>query len=306
MYDVQIQYPKDSPEYKELDYRITAGKKAQQDCIDKAKGIVCKPMPKHWYDYRAACDTDDAELNLRVLADRKPYFFIWNYQTLRTTYNTYVHNTSSKCIREFRMTIDELLAIPEEKRTDAQADFIRYYKDRMPVTNNDCVMNRICHRFEREFDGKLAALRESIPFDYSIMKPDIEYNDRRRLAVQKLYEQYSQIQRAKTRASTYVSEEDNAYAKRQLRQYFTAQALAVCNNEEELCAIVLDICYQRENSKAFAWDVCGDVILRTIMKRNNDIISYPVLDPDGEFTFKGKRFTMHQQRSEDYERNYSE
>lgn len=51
-------------------------------------------------------------------------------------------------MREFQMTVDELLAIPTSEQTERQKDFIRYYHSRMPVSNNDCVMNRILQKIQ--------------------------------------------------------------------------------------------------------------------------------------------------------------
>ena len=91
---LQARFPKDSEEYKVLDYRILCGQLFQQNSIDKAKGIIAKPMPKHWYDnsYNRIEETDTPEeiskkeFNQRICADKKPYFFIYNYPTLMKEY----------------------------------------------------------------------------------------------------------------------------------------------------------------------------------------------------------------------------
>ena len=46
MFEVQARYPENSEEYKILDYRIKCGQLFQQNAIDKAKGIIAKPMPR--------------------------------------------------------------------------------------------------------------------------------------------------------------------------------------------------------------------------------------------------------------------
>ena len=105
MFDIIAQYDKDSQEYATLDYRIKCGQKFQQDSIDKAKGIISKPMPKGWYD-RVAAKGDDGDdeatvqLNLRVVADKKPYFMRYIYPSLMRKYNTYISNTNKKALRE--------------------------------------------------------------------------------------------------------------------------------------------------------------------------------------------------------------
>ena len=75
MTDILSKLSEDSAEYKELMKRIMCGQNYQQNAIDKIKGIVSKPMPKHWYKYSS--DLDD--FNKSIVANRKPYFFQYIY-----------------------------------------------------------------------------------------------------------------------------------------------------------------------------------------------------------------------------------
>ena len=101
--------------------------------IDKAKGIVCKPMPKAWYDRSANKLSDEPtedeirkrEFNLRILADKKPYFMRYIYPELMRDYNTYMRNADVKCLREFRISLADLQALDADKLTDDQRDFLR-------------------------------------------------------------------------------------------------------------------------------------------------------------------------------------
>ena len=61
----------------------------------------------------------------------------------------------------------------------------------MPVGNHDCVMNRICKRFEKEFDGYLGRHNADVDFDYTVMKSGIEYSRTQYNAILKLYENYN-------------------------------------------------------------------------------------------------------------------
>ena len=76
------------------------------------------------------------------------------------------------------------------------------------------------------------------------------------------------------------------------KEEFRAQAYSLSNDAEELCNIVVDICYNSNVSKKFAWDVCGDVIIRNLLRRNNYLVSYPVLDENGDIEFGGNKFKM--------------
>lgn len=90
-------------------------------------------------------------------------------------YNTYIKNTDRNALREFQMTVDELCAIPENERNERQNEFLNFFYKRMPVGMGDCVMNKICRRFEDAFDGYIGKHNAAVKFDYRIMRSDAEY-----------------------------------------------------------------------------------------------------------------------------------
>lgn len=300
MFDVIAQYEKGSPEYEMLDYRIKCGQKFQQDSIDKAKGIISKPMPKGWYDRSAAKgdsgdDEETVRLNLQIVADKKPYFMRYIYPTLMRKYNTYISNTNKKTIREFRITMDELL---ERERSgdlsEQETEFLHYYRAKMPVGVHDCVMNKICRRFEDEFDGYIARHNSDEEFDYRIMKSGVEYSQTQYNAIMKLYEAYNRriqdhMQYTKRER---IDEDEHINLRFVMVQDFRRECQAVCSNKEQLCDILLDICYQKEGSKQFVWDIAGDDIVNALLRNNGGFISFPIRSNDGEITFGGERFTF--------------
>lgn len=302
MFDVQAGYDINSEEYKVLDYRIKCGQLFQQNCIDKAKGIISKPMPRDWYDRASNKITEDLdidevrrrEFNLKILADKKPYFMRYIYPALMSQYNTYIKNTDKKCIREFRQTVDELLEKDEKERSSAESEFIEYYYKRMPVGIHDCVMNRICRCFENEFDGYFAKNAIDEDFDYEIMKSGQEYTTTQFNAVFKLYDQYTKrlqefIQFSKKER---IDEDEFASKRSVMLRDFKIECQRACSNSETLCDIILDLCYSKSGSKQFVWDMCSDEIIENLLKKNNNIISFPVLDDDGNIEFCGNRFSL--------------
>lgn len=85
MYELQSRFDENSEEYKELEYRICCGQLQQQDCIDKIKGIISKPMPREWYDPHYLSGIEDPvkrKLYSNILAFRKPYFMRYIYPAL--------------------------------------------------------------------------------------------------------------------------------------------------------------------------------------------------------------------------------
>ena len=81
------------------------------------------------------------------------------------------------------------------------------------------------------------------------------------------------------------------YTQDDFRKRFKAMAFQICSNENELCDIVLDLCYQNESSKQFAWDIAGDVIIKNLLVRRDYNIEYP-LRGGNDFEYQGEYFSM--------------
>lgn len=302
MFDVQSQFEPDSKEYKVLDYRIMCGQLYQQNAIDKAKGIIAKPMPKEWYNRssnRVSDELTDAEndrrlFNISILADKKPYFMRYIYPNLMNQYNTYIKNTDKKCMREFRKTIDDLLESDSVELTDQEQEFIEYYFQRMPVGLHPCVMNKICKRFEEEFDNYFLKNIPEEEFDYGIMKSNQDYTPTQYNSISKLYQQYTKRLQEYMQFSKKerIDEDESATTRSLMVRDFKIECQRACSNSAQLCDIILDLCYCRSGSKQFCWDICSEEIISNLLKNNDNKIYFPVQDENGDIEFSGKRFSF--------------
>ena len=306
MYDVQSRFEPGSDEYEELAYRIRCGQLFQQEAIDKVKGIISKPMPKEWYDRRTAQKIEDEnkrQFYLSILADRKPYFMRYIYPELKKDYNTYIKNTAKKAMREFGKTIDELLAVSPDELTPAEQDFAHYYRKRMPVSDGDCVVNRICRRFEAEFDGHLKKQKSATDYDYRILKGGHDYPASTYKSVLQLYKSYNK------RLKDYVvsskcehSDADEISAHVSImRDEFRQACDAACSNATMLCDILLDICYSRSCTKSFVWEMCGDEIVENLLTLSHGRYIMPIRSEDGDIEFAGNRFEIFEGVVREYE-----
>lgn len=306
MFDVQAGFEKGSPEHKVLAYRIMCGELLQQNTIDRAKGIISKPMPSYWYTYRDCMprDGDDAstiekkEFNRRIVASNKPYFMTYVYPQLRSKYNTYVKSGDNKAVRLFSdygiRSVEDLRRY--EPKTKRMTEFLDYYERNMPTGNNPCTVNRICWLAEKEIGTASKKALIGSGFDYSILKCGVPYSRELYNKVANLYQDYrvmmsrAQNKAREEKASKYIDVDEH----RIFVELFRKECAEVCTNEEELCDIVIDMCYETEGMKAFAWDVAGDVIVRNLLKRNNGVVRFPMRTDDAcaEFTFAGNGFTM--------------
>lgn len=294
MYEVRESFEKGSREYDELTYRIMSGQLYQQNAIDKAKGIVCKPMPRSWHDKYAASNHDDSEFYLSIVADKKPYFMKYIYPSLSKQYNTYIKNTNKNSLREFKMTVDELMQLEADEMTDRQKEFLKFYEIKMPVGTNECVMNKICKRFEEEFDGHIKKSSAHNWFDYTILKSGKNYPQSQFYAIKSLYDSYN------TRIKNYsvfsdYERIDKAVAREELvlmNSEFRKECSKVCSDESVLCDIILDMCYKRKATKRFAWAMCGRQIINNLLVLNGMTISFPVQDDSGDIEYGGNKFSV--------------
>ena len=310
MIERQASFEKDSEEYKVLDYRIKCGQHYQQTSIDKAKGIIAKPMPKYWYD-KSACnklpsETESQEhfkeLCLKIVAENKPYFMKYVYPDLMAKYNKYLKDTNSKCIREFKMSMTDLIKKPN--KTIPEKDFIDYYNRLMPVGNNPCTINRMAWLFEETFKSYISEYSKTREFDYSILKSGVEYSKNDYQKISKIKAEYDDsVKYYQQLANKQRLDKDEVTVNRNMMlMKFKSKCEEICPNKKELCDIIVDLCYSSSKSKQFAWDICGEVIIDNLLDKNDHMINYPVLvKSDGDFEFSGEQFIMYQKKYEEDE-----
>lgn len=285
---LQARFPKDSEEYKVLDYRILCGQMFQQNSIDKAKGIIAKPMPKHWYDnsYNRIEETDTPEeiskkeFNQRICADKKPYFFIYNYPTLMKEYKDYIKTSDAVSRSRFNIPLEELLS--SQELTEEQAEFLKFYKEFYPVNAETCVVNELCWEIEKA----LADVKESkVPFDSSILKSDATYTNKDKVLIERIYDKFNkQMNRSCTTKTDAFSASYNKAFKIECAEYVS--------DPEKLCNILVDLGYSSKKGKSFIWEMSGDTIIKNLLSRTEGYAQIPVKDPSGDIEYCGERFTM--------------
>ena len=82
----------------------------------------------------------------------------------------------------------------------------------------------------------------------------------------------------------------------QLTEEFSNACSVVCPNAEVLANILVDICYTSNKNKSFAWDIAGEQIFNNVLKKNGNIIRYPIKDDSGDIEFCGNKFSLHTQQ----------
>lgn len=293
---------KESDKYKTLRYRIMCGQAFQQETIDRIKGIVCKEMPPYWFSYRDIDSVGDPkyrELCKEICAPYKPYFMRYVYTNLYKQFDDYIRYNNMNCRRYFgHLGICNAQELKGKRfKVKRVNDFLSHYDTDKKIGSNPCAVNRICWRFEEIFPsyGRLPKPKD---FDYNILKSGVEYSKKDYQAITVLYNDYLhefQQYMKRLRVEDYFSGDELQLTKEDFVKRFKTQSELICPNAKELCDIVLDICYNTEGSKQFAWDIAGDQIIANLLDLNGGIISYPkhaAEDAVDAFTYCGEPYVM--------------
>lgn len=304
MFDVLSNYKVGSKEYEELTYRITCGQHFQQNSIDAIKGIIAEPMPKTWYTkqrYKEDDTREEADIDFEnsICVHRKPYFMIYIYPDLRREYNNFVKKAKVCGLFDFRQNIDEMRNLSH--LTEEQQNFLEYYDAYFPVLDGNCTMNRLCHMVECEFTGYVSELKKNSNFDYSVLKSDVEYSVKSFREIKGIYEEYqAEILQMRPKNNTKSAREIYNESLVGLNEQYRQRCVEACNNKYELCNIILDLCYSTKKSKAFAWEMCGDVIIENLLRRNSGTLHYLEKDKNGTIEYQGERFAEKEMVMSDY------
>lgn len=229
----------------------------------------------------------------KLCASKKPYFFAYNYSSLKIEYDEFMRNVRSNAISLYKKDLDTMI-IEYKNGTlnDEERMFIDNYYRKLPLDMSKSTMNRICWAIEKEFDG--VDLFKDVVFDYSILKFNIEYDQDTFNLIKHICSEYKpSILMANKNAVINMDGEDQDWQSvDMLLQNLVEELHRCCTNEEELCEILIDLCYGEKISKQIVWKTCGDTIVNRLLKSHNNKMSYPKKSDNGEFWCQGAQFEM--------------
>lgn len=303
MTSLMANYEPGSREYETLRYRTQCGQKLQQEEIDKAKGIIPVKMNPEWYvwsankiDYENDSDEEIArkQFNQKICAHKKPYFFQYNYLSLKRDYDKYVKIAKENAASIYKTELEELLR--STSLTDDEQRFVDNYKRDLPLDISPSVMNRICWAVERETEHiGFCDLHE---YDCSNLSTGVSYGSDVYNVVKLLCDEYRNVikKESKNILSQNENSSDFAQSAVEVLDYYVKEMRIQCPNEETLCDILIDLCYNsiaKENySKDILWTACGNVIVDRLLKSHEYKMIYPVKSDNPDFICCGTGFEM--------------
>ena len=301
MTSLMANYSEDDEEYKVLKYRTQCMQAVQQAEIDKAKGIKTYPMQKSWYILSECKQSEEytieynekMEFYEKICAHKKPYFFGYNYPSLMKEYRETTNRAITNARQKFRMELEEMLnsyekgeALPVEQRV-----FVERFYHSLNLDSSKSTCNMICWEIEDIFDGKSEFAPNKVDL-YTLLRRSEEYSPALLDKITKVCKKSEKKKAVKCVIGFLLNKQDSEYDEEYLNvNYDIVDILAeLCNNEEQLCDLLLDYCYKYNGNKEILWSVCGETIIKRLSSQNT--LYYPIADPNGDFEVQGKKYLM--------------
>ena len=271
-------------------------------------------MPKEWYTYKAnkinvdketgeILDDEETirlkEFNSKIMVNKKPYFFIYNYPELENDYNKFMSLVEDNCILRFCKTFSQLEEIGATN--DEEEIFLNSVKYKYPVFKNTSIMNKICYIFENEFKNIRHKVKDSKDFDYRIYRSNNrKVKDEIFKEIEKVFKEY--LKELKDDRNIYDRRYDlKDYNEEDIMKDFTIIDLykeklyKVCPDKYILCNALLDLTYGKNGSnKNIVWNICGEQIINNLLSKNDNKYTILVKDDNGNVEWNGNRFSEKQ------------
>lgn len=299
MTSLMAKYPEDSKEYQTLKYRTQCMQAVQQAEIDKAKGIKTYPMQKSWYMLNECQQKDEYtdEYNEKmafyeeICAHKKPYYFGYVYSGLMKEYRETTNRAKTNARQKFKMELEDMIAMYEgdEEISLNHKIFVERFLKSLRLDRAESTCNMICWEIEKIFDNQKGFAPEKVNL-YDMVRSSYEVSPNLLDKITKTCKA-SERKRAVKYVIEYLTDDGEVDVEYQNVDYDLSDVLyEVCNNEEQLCDLLLDYCYKYNGNKEILWSVCGETIVKRLMENNQ--MYYPALDINGCFEVQGRTYSM--------------
>lgn len=270
LYAMLANYESDSVQSMEITKRLKICRKNQGNQIDKAKGLVVAPFPKHWTQWTRINANNsqymgEIELNNELLIDKRPYFMRYLYRHYNHKFLQHNKNFDRYCFANFGKSYKDAIGnFPEMESV------VEKYEKYSPLIDNDCTMNNICHYMEE----KIRQIRVSLPASIDdknlhIMKDaNIPFDSDKYKLMEALFRKYRTERRHFNKLSSGGGSDSFSMYKtiEQYNKAICSEASLISENNGELVNLALAVCYELypSDGKSFVWSVFGDALVENI------------------------------------------
>ena len=273
----------------------------QQAEIDKAKGIKTYPMQKSWYMLKECRQSEEysdeynekMEFYEKICAYNKPYFFGYNYPSLMKEYRETTNRATTNARQKFRMELSDMLCAYENKENIPleQKIFVEKFLRSLKLDNSKSTCNMICWELERVFDNQKCFAPDKVDL-YALLRSDNTYESTLFNKIIKECKKSEQKHTIRCVIEVLLNKTEFDDQEEYYNVDFDLSAVLneICNNDDMLCDILLDYCYQYNGNKEILWNVCGETLIERLSKDRG--LYYPIADSNGNFEVQGKKYVM--------------
>lgn len=251
-------------------------------------------MPRYWYDKKECArqfyrNKEELDFQLRICADKKPYFMQYIYPALRRQYRKAVAASQRSALYQMGVDYRSILTKSLEELTEAESLYVRTFGADIPVNDNLCVMNRICHMVEDAFCGWHPVVDAGTTAD--LMKAGVQYSNYTKVRVVELVDAMRRALANKTYTTSIMDlgadfvDEDNPKAL--AMSWYMRELAKACPHVSVLTDILIDYFYTVESMREFVWLHFGNAIVGNLLKKSGGEISCIREDVDGDFEYGG-------------------
>jgi hypothetical protein len=191
------------------------------------------------------------------------------------------------------MELEEMLAAYEnnELSSEEQRCFVERFLHSLNLDCSKSTCNMICWEIESIFDGNVDFSPNKVDL-YTMLRRSEEHSPAILDKITRLCKKSEKKKAIKCAIGFLLNDQDAEYDEEYSSvDYDIADLLGeICNNEEQLCDLLLDYCYKYNGNKEILWNVCGEVIVRRLADGRH--LYYPIADQNGEFEVQGKKYSM--------------
>ena len=304
--NIELEYGKDSREYKTIESRLQQCCKAQSAQIDKAKiGKAVKGIPSIWVDFQEIKldkDTDEEIAEKKfynsILLNKYPYFFKYRYKEAKKKYDRYVDENEMTCHQKFKMSINTLMNLP--RKTPEQKEFVENYYKYMPLTYSDSSMNLLC-RYIEGINFDISQKIKSVDNDEIVkvyINNDFQFN-------QNQYEQVINVLKCHIKGKQFdqmipEDEDESKFDNEAIEEHkadddsLESKINKVCSNPYTVVNYLIHYFYEDKISanKDILWSTYGKYIFNNVKRNSNNKVLFPMPDEKGDIKYMGKKYSL--------------
>ena len=300
MFSVMSRFEVGSAEYEEMNSRLIQMVKISQSVIDAKKSGCYFKTPKHWVSADACKEMftgEELEFNLRLVADKRPYFFIHNYDKDKAGYKKFKDMVEMYSVTHWNLNANQLLNMSEDELTDEQKQYLDYAMNKYCELsiNDDSTMWVLTNRAEDRLKAVNMSVKGSNCKD--LLKSNAKVTKTIMNQVEVVYNIY--IEKVKYVLNSIKNGLIDKDEKMKLRnsmmetlQDEVLMELLQIADREVVCNALIEITYKKGHSCTLMWDLFGTEIIQNLLAKNNYEMNVIVQDSQGEHEFKSNNYTV--------------